>query len=214
MSATINLSTGPPGTASLNSGAAYTRTSSVTGRFTLAAGMPAADLCVKVNADISTCTTRNWVAASPGATVTQTLKLGSTQGLKTVQAAWRVRATKEAISAPAVATIVLDSTAPTDGPTLTAVAAGPTGASLGWTASRARDAQSGIAKFVITYSLSTPPSRCTTRSGVTSVPLAHDASLSSAAVSGLVTGKTYKWVAGEQGAGAGLVVLGCTACGG
>jgi len=138
--------TAPTGTITLNARASYTKTTTVTAALAVTSGS-AAQVCLS---EASTCTA--WVTAA----ATKSFTLSKGDGTKTVHAWWKDA--KGNISAsPASASILLDTTAPTNG-TITASATELT-ATFTW--SGFADAGSGLAGYRVVTGSSSPATSCT-----------------------------------------------------
>jgi hypothetical protein len=164
--------TPPTGTISLNAGAAWTNSSTVTA--TLSAtdvGSTVAEACLS---NTTTCST--WFAY----TTSKSWAMATGTGLKTVFA-WFKDANGN-ISAAVSDTISVDSTKPVNG-TVTATG-GDAEIALSWTGFS--DASSGIASYKVMQATSaTAPSSCTTGTPV------YDGTATSTTISSLTNGTTY-----------------------
>ena len=147
---TIILDTTPPSSSiTINSGAVYTKTTSVT--LTLSASDALSGVSQMCISNTSSCTSWETYATSKAWTLT------TGDGTKTVYV-WYKDNAGNANTSPYSDTIILDTTAPTNG-TLSATA-GNAQISLSW--SGFSDATSGIGSYKLVYSTSGAPSSCST----------------------------------------------------
>ncbi len=143
----INTDTTPPtGSITINSGAAYTKSTSVTLTLSALDTSGVSQMCIS---NTTTCTT--WVAYATSTAWT----LPTGDGTKTVYV-WYKDGAGNADTTPYSDSITLDTTAPTNG-TLSATA-GNAQVSLSW--SGISDATSGIESYKLVYSTGAAPASC------------------------------------------------------
>ena len=177
---TINEAGPPTGTITINNGAVATKNTSVT--LTLTASSGVNRMCVS---NTATCTTFSAFAA------TKSWILSTGSGTKTVRV-WFRDQWGNTTPSPSLDTIILDSTAPTNG-TVTATP-GNTQVILNW--SGFSDALSGIAGYVLRFATGSAPSSCTNGT------LLYSGPNTSFPHTGLTNGTTYGYrVCAKDGAG-------------
>lgn len=144
--------------------------------------------CVSANdtADMASCNV--WRALPASFFVV----LADGNGPRTVRAVFRSAA--GVLSAVVPATITLDQAAPDMTNAAARATAAAAGATLSWAPAGVTDAGSGVAYYIATVAAGAlaPPPRCVAGSGAVAVAVPAGAAVSSAPVSGLARGRTYR----------------------
>jgi YD repeat-containing protein len=168
---TVGDTTPPNGSITINGGAAYTNSTSVTLALSAADPSGVSQMCIS---NTTTCSTWETYAASKSWTLT------TGDGGKTVYA-WFKDTAGNADATPYSNAITLDATAPTNG-TLSATA-GNTQVSLSW--SGFTDATSGIGSYKLEYATGAAPSTCSSGTQI------YSGTGTSYTHTGLTNGTTY-----------------------
>ncbi|MBI4689990.1 MAG: fibronectin type III domain-containing protein [Nitrospirae bacterium] len=186
--------TAPTGSITVNSGASYTNSTSVTLALSASdsVGVTGYYLSTSSTTPSSTSSTTPSASASGWTAVTSTTSYGegvsytlsSGDGTKTIYVWYKDAAGN--VSTTYSDSIVRDTTAPADG-TLTATA-GDAQVSLSW--SGFSDATSGIGSYRLMYSTSSTPSSCSIGAGSTGTQICSG-TISSCTATGLTNGTTY-----------------------